>query len=48
MMQRLEKMRKFSFGSMCILGEDKKNIISGIWVWRGQDLAFTVSTDNRA
>ncbi|WAR18258.1 EF1G-like protein [Mya arenaria] len=43
--QRIEKMRKFSFGSMCILGEDDKNQISGVWFWRGHDLAFELSPD---
>lgn len=43
--QRIEKMRKFSFGSMCVLGEDNKNQISGVWFWRGQDLAFPLSPD---
>jgi elongation factor 1-gamma len=42
MMQRLEKLRKFAFGSMCILGQDNSNQISGLWFWRGQDLAFPV------
>lgn len=43
MFQRLEKMRKWAFGSMLLFGEDYKNSISGLWVWRGQDLAFKVS-----
>ncbi|XP_060553025.1 elongation factor 1-gamma-like [Ruditapes philippinarum] len=45
MMQRLEKLRKFAFGSMCILGQDNSNQISGLWFWRGQDLAFPLSPD---
>ena len=40
--QRLDKLRKNAFGSMCVLGENNNNTITGIWVWRGQDLAFKV------
>lgn len=40
--QRLEKLRKNAFASMCVFGEDNKNTITGIWVWRGQELAFEV------
>ena len=36
-------MRKHAFGSVCVFGENNKNTISGVWIWRGQDLAFTVS-----
>lgn len=43
MYQRLDSMRKGAFASACIFGEDNDNTISGIWIWRGQDLAFTVS-----
>ena len=42
MMQRLDKMRKCAFGSMLLFGEDNASTISGIWVWRGHDLAFKV------
>jgi elongation factor 1-gamma len=45
MFQRLDRLRKHGFGSMCIFGEDYKNTISGVWFWRGQDLAFTLSED---
>ncbi|XP_074597540.1 elongation factor 1-gamma [Brevipalpus obovatus] len=45
MFQRLDKMRKWAFGSMLLFGEDHKNSISGVWVWRGQDLAFKLSPD---
>ncbi|KAL7668908.1 hypothetical protein ACOME3_009590 [Neoechinorhynchus agilis] len=45
MMQRLDKMRKYAFGSICIFGEDNKNQISGIWIWRGHNLAFELSPD---
>jgi len=42
MYQRLDSLRKGAFASACIFGEDNDNTISGIWVWRGQDLVFTV------
>jgi len=45
MFQRLDKMRKAAFASVCLFGEDGNSTISGIWVWRGQDLAFTLSPD---
>ncbi|ERL90197.1 elongation factor 1-gamma [Dendroctonus ponderosae] len=45
MFQRLDKMRKQAFGSVCLFGEDNNSTISGVWVWRGQDLAFTLSPD---
>ncbi|XP_069116628.1 elongation factor 1-gamma-like [Argopecten irradians] len=45
MFQRLDKMRKNSFGSMCILGESKAHNISGVWFWKGSGLAFELSED---
>ncbi|XP_043283946.1 elongation factor 1-gamma [Venturia canescens] len=45
MFQRLDKMRKAAFASACLFGTDDNSSISGIWVWRGQDLAFTLSPD---
>lgn len=45
MFQRLDKMRKQCFASVCLYGEDNNSTISGIWVWRGHDLAFTLSPD---
>jgi elongation factor 1-gamma len=45
MYQRLDKMRKNAFASVCLFGEDNNSTISGIWIWRGQDLAFTLSPD---
>jgi len=45
MYQRLDKMRKNAFASMCLFGTDNDSSISGIWVWRGQDLAFELSSD---
>jgi len=45
MFQRLDRMRKHSFGAMCLFGENHKTTISGVWVWKGQELAFTLSDD---
>ncbi|XP_069687245.1 elongation factor 1-gamma [Periplaneta americana] len=45
MYQRLDKMRKNAFASMCLFGTDNDSSISGIWVWRGPDLAFELSPD---
>ncbi|GLV40026.1 eukaryotic translation elongation factor 1 gamma [Carabus blaptoides fortunei] len=45
MFQRLDKMRKQAFASVCLFGEDNNSTISGIWVWRGQELAFPLSPD---
>lgn len=44
MFQRIEKMRKAAFASVCLFGTDMDSTISGIWVWRGQELAFPVSS----
>jgi len=43
MFQRLDRMRKHSFGSMIVFGENNSNSIGGLWMWRGHELAFTVS-----
>lgn len=45
MYQRLDKMRKAAFASACLFGTDNDSTISGIWVWRGQDLAFSLCPD---
>ncbi|CAG0888836.1 unnamed protein product [Darwinula stevensoni] len=45
MYQRLDKMRKHAFASMCLFGENNNSTISGIWVWRGHELAFKLSED---
>lgn len=44
-LQRLDKARKQSFGSMVVFGEDSNNHIAGLWVWRGQDLMFKLTED---
>ena len=45
MMQRLDKLRKNAFASVCLFGENNASAISGIWIWRGHDLAFELSPD---
>ncbi|XP_042211300.1 elongation factor 1-gamma-like isoform X4 [Homarus americanus] len=45
MFQRVDKLRKNAFASMCIFGEDGNNNVSGIWFWRGQDLVFPLCED---
>lgn len=41
--QRLEKMAKQAFGSVILFGSDNNSTISGVWIWRGHDLAFNLS-----
>ncbi len=43
MFQRIDKLRKTAFASVLILGENNNASIEGIWVFRGQELAFSVS-----
>ncbi|CAK5073017.1 unnamed protein product [Meloidogyne enterolobii] len=45
MYQRLEKMKKTSFASVCLFGTDNNSTISGIWIWPGQQLAFELCPD---
>jgi len=45
MFQRLEKLRKNAFASMCVYGENNNNTIAGLWFWRGQGLAFELASD---
>ncbi|XP_028665441.1 elongation factor 1-gamma [Erpetoichthys calabaricus] len=45
MFQRLEKLRKNAFASVILFGANNDSSISGIWVFRGQDLAFTLCED---
>lgn len=45
MFQRIEKMRKCAFGSMILFGTDNNSQIKGLWVWRSQELAFTLTPD---
>ena len=43
MMQRLDKLRKNAFASICIFGQSHNMSIRGIWLFRGQQCAFDVS-----
>jgi len=43
--QRLEKLRKNAFASMCVFGENNNNTIAGVWMWRGHELAFKLQSD---
>jgi len=45
MFQRLDRMRKHAFGNVLLFGESNNSTISGVWIWRGHDLAFTLSPD---
>lgn len=45
MYQRLEKLKKNAFASVCLFGTDNNSTISGIWVWRGHELVFTLCPD---
>ncbi len=43
MCQRLDKLHKYAFASILICGEDNNAMITGVWIMRGQKLAFEVS-----
>jgi len=45
MFQRIDKLRKNAFASMCLFGTDNNSTISGVWVWKSHELAFTLSPD---
>ncbi|NWR95942.1 EF1G factor, partial [Furnarius figulus] len=45
MFQRLDKLRKNAFASVILFGTDHDSSISGVWLFRGQELAFTLSPD---
>merc|ERR1711962_1174029 len=40
MFQRLDKLNKNAFASMCLFGQNNDSTISGIWVFKGHQLAF--------
>lgn len=42
MFQRLDKLRKNTFASVIIFGDDDNTTISGVWMFRGHRLAFEV------
>jgi elongation factor 1-gamma len=41
--QRLERVRKYAFGSMLVTGEDNKNEITGFFIFRGQGIPKEVT-----
>ncbi|XP_041498727.1 elongation factor 1-gamma-like [Microtus oregoni] len=45
MFQRLDKLRKNAFASGILFGTNNSSSISGVWVFRGQELAFSLSPD---
>uniref|UniRef100_A0A3B4A0N4 Eukaryotic translation elongation factor 1 gamma n=1 Tax=Periophthalmus magnuspinnatus TaxID=409849 RepID=A0A3B4A0N4_9GOBI len=45
MLQRLDKLRKNAFASVLLFGTANNHAISGLWILRGQELAFTLSPD---
>uniref|UniRef100_A0A2K5RQ29 EF-1-gamma C-terminal domain-containing protein n=1 Tax=Cebus imitator TaxID=2715852 RepID=A0A2K5RQ29_CEBIM len=45
MFQRLNKLRKNAFASVILFGTNNSSSISGVWVFRGQELAFLLSPD---
>ncbi|KAJ3447731.1 elongation factor 1-gamma [Anaeramoeba flamelloides] len=42
-MQRLEPLRKYGFGSLCILGENRNYTIAGAWIFRGTGIPFEMT-----
>eukprot|EP00996_Jenningsia_fusiforme_P000698 NODE_1630_length_1464_cov_395.661484_g1472_i0.p1 GENE.NODE_1630_length_1464_cov_395.661484_g1472_i0~~NODE_1630_length_1464_cov_395.661484_g1472_i0.p1 ORF type:complete len:437 (-),score=112.19 NODE_1630_length_1464_cov_395.661484_g1472_i0:154-1401(-) len=40
--QRLERMHKYAFGQMLIVGEDKQHEITGFWIIRGDKIPDTM------
>jgi elongation factor 1-gamma len=40
--QRLDNMHKYAMGSVCILGEEKAQHVSGCWIFRGTTMPATV------
>ncbi|XP_072293849.1 elongation factor 1-gamma [Eucyclogobius newberryi] len=45
MYQRLDKLRKNAFASVLLFGTPNNHAISGLWILRGQELAFKLSPD---
>merc|ERR1712051_623380 len=45
MFQRLDKLNKNAFSSVCLFGKDNDSSISGVWVFKGKELAFELSED---
>jgi len=36
--QRLDKLRKYGFGTVCIFGEEPKLEVGGVWLFRGLEV----------
>ena len=45
MFQPLDKGRKNAFASVILFGTNNSSCISGVWLFRGQELAFQLSPD---
>ncbi|NXJ58824.1 EF1G factor, partial [Spizaetus tyrannus] len=43
--KRLDKLRKNAFASVILFGTNNDSSISGVWLFRGQELAFPLSPD---
>jgi elongation factor 1-gamma len=43
MLQRIDKLRKYAFAVIYVLGVNKDNNIEGIWIVRGKELIFDLS-----
>jgi len=42
--QRLEKLHKYAFGSVCILGTEPKLAVHGVWLFRGLEIPAEMTT----
>lgn len=40
---RIERAKKYAFGSVCVLGENNANFIKGVFVFRGDAVPFEVT-----
>jgi elongation factor 1-gamma len=43
MLQRIDKLRKYAFAVIYVIGENNDNQIEGLWIMRGQELCFNLS-----
>ncbi|KAG0602028.1 hypothetical protein M758_11G156000 [Ceratodon purpureus] len=44
-LQRMDLVRKYAFGKMCILGEEAPYKIKGVWLFRGSDVPQMVTEE---
>jgi len=42
--QRLDRLRKYGFGSTCLFGKDNDVEIEGVWLFRGKDIPAEMKT----